>query len=130
MPLCFGKTARFPAMRIRRQRRWKRTASQMAARFPASNSTAQVRAFSRHLSQPRSDTGKALEVLVAEHTGRVTLVSVIATAVQKLKASRDLAKSGLSVEETLAKVLESNDGIIIEFAAALQQAAAQGTEAA
>ena len=65
------------------------------------------------------DTSRALEVMVAEHTGQGSLVGSITTAVQRIKAARDLQHSGLSADEILAKVYEDLDQLILDFADAL-----------
>ena len=77
-----------------------------------------------------ANTGKALEVMVAEHTGGAGLIGAITTAVAKIKAAKSMAHSGLSAEEALERVEKTLDEIVLEFAAALDQASQRGSEAA
>lgn len=65
------------------------------------------------------DESKALELMVAEHTGGPTLIGAITNAVQRIKAAKEAAVSGRSVDEILAKVLEELDAMALDFAAAL-----------
>lgn len=77
-----------------------------------------------------SNTGKVLEVMVAEHEGGAGLISTITTAVQKVKGAKEIIHSGLSLDEVVEKVEKALDEMVIEFAAALQQASQRGSEAA
>ena len=66
------------------------------------------------------DTGKALELMVTEHTGQVGLIEAVTTTAQRLKAAKQLQDSGLSAEETLVKVYELIDAAILDLSASLE----------
>ena len=65
------------------------------------------------------DTGKAMELMVTEHTGQVGLIEAVTTTAQRLKAAKELQNSELSAEETLVKVYELIDLAILDLAASL-----------
>ncbi len=76
------------------------------------------------------NTGKILEVMVSEHTDGASLVGTITTAVQKVKAAKDVIHSGKSLEEVVEAVEKMLDDVVLDFAAALEQASQRGSEAA
>ena len=77
-----------------------------------------------------AQTGRVLEAMVAEHTGGAGLIETITTAVQKIKLAKVAAHSGLSADEALERMENTLDELVIEFAAALEQASQRGQEAA
>jgi hypothetical protein len=68
--------------------------------------------------------------MVVEQSEGKTLIGAIIGAIQSLKRAKDVADSGLSVEEALEKVLEINDAIILEFSEVLSQAEQKNSIAA
>ena len=65
------------------------------------------------------DESRALELLVAEKTGSVSLIGSITNAVQRCKKIKELMESGLSSDEILSQVVVLNEESILEFGAAL-----------
>jgi hypothetical protein len=68
------------------------------------------------------DESRALELLVAEKTGSVSLIGAITNAVQRCKRIKDLMESAMSSDEVLAQVTILNEESILEFASALDSA--------
>ena len=66
-----------------------------------------------------SDTGKVLEVALAEVTSGETLIGAITNACARMKQIKDLAESGLSSDEIIERVLRLNEESILEFARVL-----------
>ena len=77
-----------------------------------------------------ANTGKVLETVFAEHSGSVGLISSITTAVQRVKAAKEVIHSGRSLEEVIEQVEKMLDEVVIDFAAALDQASQRNSEAA
>jgi len=77
-----------------------------------------------------ANTGKVLETMVAEHTGGAGLIGTITTAVQRVKAAKEVIHSGRSLEEVVEQVEKMLDEVVIDFAAALEQASQRQSEAA
>ena len=77
-----------------------------------------------------AQTGRVLEAMVAEHTGGAGLIETITTAVQKVKTAKATIHSGVSLEEALEKVEATLDELVLDFAAALEQASQRQSEAA
>jgi hypothetical protein len=77
-----------------------------------------------------SNTGKVLETAMVELNYGAGLIETLTTAVQKIKAAKVLAHSGLSADEALEKVEATLDELVITFADALNQASQRGSEAA
>lgn len=65
------------------------------------------------------DTGKALELMVVEHTGQVGLIEALTNTAQRLKQAKELRESELSSDEILEKVYALVDDAILELSAAL-----------
>jgi hypothetical protein len=76
-----------------------------------------------------TDTGTILETMVAEQRGGVSLIQAITNGVQHIKDIKALVASGISADEALEKAQAILDDMILEFAAALQNAS-QAEEAA
>lgn len=76
-----------------------------------------------------ADQAKVIEVALTEVTGGTSLVQAITTTVAKIKEAKELAHSGVSVEEALQQIEKTLDDVILELASALEQAS-QRTEAA
>ena len=68
--------------------------------------------------------------MVTECSGGTGLISTITTAVQKVKAAKEVIHSGRSLEEVVEQVEKVLDEVVIDFAAALEQASQRGQEAA
>lgn len=81
-----------------------------------------LREYAEKVGIDPDDTGTVLESLVAEQTGGVSLIQSITDAIQRIKEFKALAASGISAEEALEKAQEILDDMIVEFAAALQNA--------
>jgi hypothetical protein len=78
--------------------------------------------YAESIGIPKSDTGRALEMLVVEKTGQATLIQAITNANQHIKEAMGLKKSGLSADELLEKVYGILGDIALEFSAALDAA--------
>ena len=77
-----------------------------------------------------TNTGKVLETAMVELNHGSGLIEVMTTAAQKVKAAKATIHSGLSMEEVVEKVEAVLDELVIDFAAALEQASQRGQEAA
>jgi hypothetical protein len=66
------------------------------------------------------DESKALEIMVAENRGSVSLVGTISRAIEKIAAIKKYGNSGVSAAEALEKAYTDLDGIVSEFRAALE----------
>jgi hypothetical protein len=66
------------------------------------------------------DESRALELMVQEHTGGVSLIEAIKHAIDRIAAIKQLGSSGLSAEEVLEKAYAELDGIVSEFRSALE----------
>lgn len=66
------------------------------------------------------DEGRALELLVAEHTGGVSLIGAITAAVTKIADLKKLGDSGVSADEALQKTYAGLDEIVELFRASLE----------
>lgn len=66
------------------------------------------------------DEGRALELMVAEHTGGTSLIGAITSAIDKIAGIKKMADSGLSAAEVLEKTTAELDGIVEVFREALQ----------
>ena len=67
------------------------------------------------------DEGKALELLVAEHTGGTSLIAAITFAINRIAEVKKLGdKSGLSAAEILEKVYAGLDDVVDGFRVALE----------
>jgi hypothetical protein len=86
--------------------------------------------FAEKHGMDTSDVSRVIEVMVVEQSEGKTLIGAIIGAIQSLKRAKDVADSGLSVEEALEKVLEINDAIILEFSEVLSQAEQKNSIAA
>ena len=65
---------------------------------------------------------KALELMVAEHSGGTSLIGSITDAVGKLAEAKQLGDSGLSADEALEKVYAIIDEVVEGFRGALHSA--------
>jgi hypothetical protein len=77
-----------------------------------------------------TNTGKVLETMVAEHTGGAGLIETILATVQKVKAAKEVIHSGRSLDEVVEAVEKVLDEVVLDFAAALEQASQRNSEAA
>ena len=69
------------------------------------------------------DESRALELMVAEQTGSVSLIGAITNAVQRCKKVKELIEGGImSSDEVLSQVVILNEESILEFASALESA--------
>jgi len=66
------------------------------------------------------DEGRALELMVAEHTGGTSLIGAITTAIDRIDRIQDLRATLLSAEEVLEKTYEELGAIVGLFKSALQ----------
>jgi len=67
------------------------------------------------------DESRALELMVAEQTGSVSLIGAITNAVQRCKKVKELIEGGImSSDEVLSQVVVLNEESILEFSQALQ----------
>lgn len=66
------------------------------------------------------DESRALELMVQEHTGGVSLIESITHSIAKIGEIKDLKESGKSVDEILDEVYVKLEEIISEFQAALE----------
>jgi len=90
--------------------------------MPMSSKTvieAGLKEYAEKVGIEEGNTGKALELMIAERTGQTGLIQAVATTARRLKEAKALQDSGLSVEETLVKVYELIDEAILELAASL-----------
>jgi hypothetical protein len=77
-----------------------------------------------------TNTGKVLETAMVELNQGAGLIETLVTAVQKVKAAKEIIHSGRSMEEVVEAVEKVLDEVVIDFAAALDQASQRGSEAA
>ena len=89
-----------------------------------------IKSYAVSVGLDPANTGKVLETMVTECSGGTGLISTITTAVQKVKAAKEVIHSGRSLEEVVEQVEKVLDEVVIDFAAALEQASQRGQEAA
>jgi hypothetical protein len=77
-----------------------------------------------------ANTGKVLETAMVELNQGAGLIGAITTAVQKVKSAKEVIHSGRSLEEVVEAVEKVLDEVVLDFAAALEQASQRGSEAA
>ena len=65
------------------------------------------------------DESRALELMVQEHTGGVSLIEAMTHAISKIGAIKDMKESGKSVDEIMDEAYGVLDEIIVEFQQAL-----------
>jgi len=90
--------------------------------MPVSSKTvieAGLKEYAEKVGIEEGNIGKAMELMIAEHTGQTSLVEAVANTAKRLKEAKDLQHSGLSADETLTKVYELIDEAILELAASL-----------
>ena len=78
-----------------------------------------LKEYAKSIGINEGDQGKAIETLLIEKTGQIGLIEAITNAVQRIKVARELKNSGLSAEETLAKVYELLGEMALDFQGAL-----------
>jgi hypothetical protein len=66
------------------------------------------------------DESRALELMVQEHTGGVSLIEAIKHAIDRAAAIKALGGSGISAEEALEKAYAGLDEMVQEFRSALE----------
>lgn len=79
-----------------------------------------LKEYAKSVGIDEGDTGKAVELLVIEKTGQVGLIEAITGAVQIIKVARELRDSGLSAEETLAKIYDLLGDMALLFNSSLE----------
>ena len=91
---------------------------------------ADIKTYAVSVGIDPSNTGKVLETAMTELNHGAGLIETITTAVQKVKTAKDVIHSGRSLEEVVEAVEKMLDEVVIDFAAALDQASQRGSEAA
>ena len=97
----------------------------MKMSMPASRRTVIEEGAKKFAEKHGMDTGdvsRAIEVMVVEQTEGSTLIGAITGAVQRIKAAKEQAHSGISVDEALAFMEKTMDEMVLDFAAALEGA--------
>jgi len=90
--------------------------------MPVSSKTvieAGLKEYAEKVGVEEGNIGKAMELMVAEHSGQTSLVEAIANTARRLKEAKALQNSELSAEEVLVKVYELIDEAILELGASL-----------
>jgi len=83
--------------------------------------------YAEKIGIDQGDTGRALEMLLVEKKGEVSLIESITNAIQHIRVAKEVRNSGLSADEALEKVNGILDEMALGFHAALKAIHGEGT---